>query len=183
MQTSGGSRISHRGGMDLIGGCGLLRQLRFIKFVCQNERIGSPLNLPMQTSFIVQSGFALLVSMFTSKVYFNATEQKFVFWRHRKSMKQIVSIYLTSKWIWPPANLTGEWKIMIVWIIQDVQISKVLILDNRTNQLPLKILGLTAELSACGCVNVTMELCHDHVHTYLRMSVQVQSAKKHKKTL
>ena len=39
---SGGSRISRRGGVDLIGGGrGLLRRLRFVKFVCQNERIGS----------------------------------------------------------------------------------------------------------------------------------------------
>ena len=29
------------GGIDLIGGCGLLRWLCFLKFVCQNERIGS----------------------------------------------------------------------------------------------------------------------------------------------
>ena len=27
--------------MDLVGGRGLPRQLRFVKFVCQNERIGS----------------------------------------------------------------------------------------------------------------------------------------------
>ena len=33
--TSGGSRFSRRGGR------GLPRQLRFVKFVCQNERIGS----------------------------------------------------------------------------------------------------------------------------------------------
>ena len=50
--TSGGSRISRRGGH------GLPRRLRFIKFVCQNERFGSlrgaraggaPLNPPMHT--------------------------------------------------------------------------------------------------------------------------------------
>ena len=44
------------GGVDLVGVCGLPSQLRFIKFVCQNERIGSirgvhagctPPNLPM----------------------------------------------------------------------------------------------------------------------------------------
>ena len=38
---SDGSRISHRGGMDLIGGHGLPKWLHFIKCVCQNERIGS----------------------------------------------------------------------------------------------------------------------------------------------
>ena len=38
---SSGSRISRRGGADLVGGggCQLPRQLRFGKFVCQNERI------------------------------------------------------------------------------------------------------------------------------------------------
>ena len=42
------------GGVDLVGGGrGLLRRLRFVNFVCQNERIGSlhparaPLNPPM----------------------------------------------------------------------------------------------------------------------------------------
>ena len=35
LEPSGGSRVSRR------GGCGLLRRLRFVKFVCQNERIGS----------------------------------------------------------------------------------------------------------------------------------------------
>ena len=40
--NSGGSRISHRGGRGpRRGGRGLPRQLRFVKFVCQNERIGS----------------------------------------------------------------------------------------------------------------------------------------------
>ena len=29
------------GGVDLVGGHGLPRRLRFVKFVCQNERIGS----------------------------------------------------------------------------------------------------------------------------------------------
>ena len=29
------------GGVDLVGGRGLLRRLCFVKFVCQNERIGS----------------------------------------------------------------------------------------------------------------------------------------------
>ena len=29
------------GGVDLVGGCGLQRRLRFVKFLCQNERIGS----------------------------------------------------------------------------------------------------------------------------------------------
>ena len=38
---SGRSRISHREGVDLVGGRGLPRRLRFVKFVCQNERIGS----------------------------------------------------------------------------------------------------------------------------------------------
>ena len=28
-------------GVDLVGGCGLPRQLRFENFVCQNERIGT----------------------------------------------------------------------------------------------------------------------------------------------
>ena len=38
--NSGGSRISHKGGgIDLIGGRGLPRQLHFENFVCQNERI------------------------------------------------------------------------------------------------------------------------------------------------
>ena len=36
---SSGSRISRRGGADLVGGRQLPRQLRFEKFVCQNERI------------------------------------------------------------------------------------------------------------------------------------------------
>ena len=37
--SSGGSRISRTGGVDLVGGHGLPRQLRFESFVCQNERI------------------------------------------------------------------------------------------------------------------------------------------------
>ena len=37
--SSGRSRISHRGGMDIIGGCVLPRWVHFRKFVCQNERI------------------------------------------------------------------------------------------------------------------------------------------------
>ena len=37
--SSGGSRISRRGGMDLVGGAWTPRQLCFKKFVCQNERI------------------------------------------------------------------------------------------------------------------------------------------------
>ena len=38
-RCSGGSRISRRGGANLVGGCQLPRQLRFENFVCQNERI------------------------------------------------------------------------------------------------------------------------------------------------
>ena len=38
---SGGSRISCRGAWTSWGGRGLPRRLRFIKFVCQNKRIGT----------------------------------------------------------------------------------------------------------------------------------------------
>ena len=55
------------GGVDLVGGRGLPRQLRFVKFVCQNERIGSlggggarrvrTLDPPMELMECVQSKF------------------------------------------------------------------------------------------------------------------------------
>ena len=35
------SRISRRGGMDPLGGCGPQKQALFGKNVCENERIGS----------------------------------------------------------------------------------------------------------------------------------------------
>ena len=38
---SGGSRISRMGGVDLVGGRGLPRQLRFENFACQKERIST----------------------------------------------------------------------------------------------------------------------------------------------
>ena len=38
---SGGSRISHRGGVDPLGGRGPATQVLFGKNVCKNERIGS----------------------------------------------------------------------------------------------------------------------------------------------
>ena len=42
LETSGGSRISRRGGVDLVGGGVDSRgSLRFKNFVCQNERIGT----------------------------------------------------------------------------------------------------------------------------------------------
>ena len=39
MIRSGGSRVSHRVGVDLKGGRELLRELRFENFVCRNEGI------------------------------------------------------------------------------------------------------------------------------------------------
>ena len=76
------------GGVDLVGGRGLPRQLHFVKFVVQNERIGSlrgaragsaPLNPPMEMlPRMVSIHTNLVVSVFTFCLFNSAQSESIV---------------------------------------------------------------------------------------------------------